>query len=157
MPITDHPFIELIPQADGSFQIISGRGQPMLWTRVSNPDPKSKMAILTLALIDTGADECVFPDSAAIQLGHDLKSVAPKTVRGINSSAPAYSHTSRIEILGMSPSGSPTDNVLYTIPDTPIDFLVGGQNFLLGVRNFLSRFVLTIDYPNKRFSLRNPF
>jgi len=66
MPITDYPFVEFIPQADGSFQVIPGMGQPMLWTRVSNPDHKSKMAILTLALIDTGAAECVFPDSAAI-------------------------------------------------------------------------------------------
>ncbi len=56
----------------------------------------------------------------------------------------------------MQPDGMPGPNVLYTIPEMPIDFVRGCDAFLLGVGNFLSNFVLTIDYPRQRFSIRKP-
>ncbi len=36
----------------------------------------------------------------------------------------------------------------------PFDFMPNLFTPLLGVRNFLNNFILTIDYPNKTFSLR---
>lgn len=46
--------------------------------------------------------------------------------------------------------------LLYTIPETPVDFVYNLPIVLLGVNNFLSRFVLTINYPNKSFSIHFP-
>lgn len=46
--------------------------------------------------------------------------------------------------------------LLYTITDTPVDFVFNLPIVLLGVNNFLSRFVLTINYPNKSFSIKFP-
>ena len=46
--------------------------------------------------------------------------------------------------------------LLYTVDDTPIDFMPNLHVVLLGVNSFLSRFVLTIDYPQKRFSIQYP-
>ena len=127
-----------------------------MWIRVSNPDHPEIKPARFIALVDTGADDCVFPASAAQAMGHDLKSVKPKKIHGVNSAALAYPHTSTIEVLGIDSVGLPTNKVLYTIKDTPIDYLVGCQNFILGTRKFLSNFILTIDYPNQKFSIRNP-
>ena len=127
----------------------------MLWLRITNPD-YPELSVRYAAIVDTGADDCVFPAEAAIVLKHKLTSVQPKVIQGINSSSLAYPHTSKIEVLEMGPDGLPTKTILLTMTDTPIDYLVGGQNFILGTKNFLSNFILTIDYPNQMFSIRNP-
>ena len=49
-----------------------------------------------------------------------------------------------------------TGAVVYTINDTPIDFLPNLHLVLLGVKSFLSNFVLNIDYPRKMFSVKKP-
>lgn len=145
MPIINYPFTVIVP----------GISRPMLWVRVSHPVHQN-IASKHLAIIDTGADDCLFPSDVAKKLGHDLKSVQPKQICGIRSTSLAYPHPIKIEVLEMGPTGYATDNVLYTIPNTPIDFLEGGQNFLLGSRTFLSKFILTVDYPQQFFSLQNP-
>ena len=128
----------------------------MLWIRISNPDHPEFSPVEFNALVDTGADDCVFPAGTAQALGHNLTAVQPKVIYGVNAAALAYPHTSKIENLGMNPVDCmPTTDVLYTIMDTPIDYLVGCQHFILGTRNFLSNFVLTVDYPNQIFSIRN--
>lgn len=144
MPIQNYRFTSVAP----------GMSRPMLWIRVLNPG--TKFGVYALALVDTGADDCVFPATVAIRLGHNLRSVAAKEIITASGTAYVYAHTTKIEILGIQPNGLPNNNILYTIPDTPIDFIQGGDNFLLGTRNFLSRFVLTIDYPRQVFSIRNP-
>lgn len=146
MPIHNYPFTV----------VTSNISRPMLWIRIFNPDHPEIKPVQFMALVDTGADDCVFPASAAQVLGHDLKSVKPKKIHGVNSAALAYPHTSTIEILGIDSVGLPTTKVLYTIKDAPIDYLVGCQNFILGTRNFLTNFILKIDYPNQNFSIRNP-
>lgn len=109
----------------------SSRPRPMLWVRVTNPDKKSS-AIIALAIVDTGADDCLFPAQAATQLGHVLKSISPKTIKTAGGDTKAYPHTSKVEILETLPDGMWGNKVLYTIPDTPIDFVVGCEAFLLG-------------------------
>jgi hypothetical protein len=61
-----------------------------------------------------------------------------------------------VEILEMRPDGLAGDKALHVIDDTPIDFIRGCDDFLLGVQDFLDEFVLTIDYPRQRFSIRKP-
>lgn len=145
MPIQNYPFTP----------VASDIMRPMLWIRLSNPDyPKS--SVRYSALVDTGADDCVFPAGVAIALGHNLTSVTPKIIHGINSASLSYPHTSTIEILGMDSDYLPTTDVLYTVAGAPIDYLVGCQNFLLGAKKFLSDFILTVDYPQKVFSIQHP-
>ena len=143
MPITNYPF-----------PVVLGISRPMLWIRVINP--ATKLAIIALAIVDTGADDCVFPAKSAIELGHNLKAVARKPIKTASGTAYAYPHTSRVDILEMRANGMPGNKVLYTIADMPIDFVQGCDAFLLGVGSFLSKFVLTINYPRQVFSIRKP-
>lgn len=147
MPIKNCPFTPIIlnrPDVLG----------PMLWIRVSNP--ATGQAAIFKALVDTGAYSCAFPASVASQLGHKLKSVPAKQVNGAGGSTNAYAHKSKVEILEMLPPDFPGTNVLYTIKDTPVDFVEGLDQFLLGVNNFLGNFILKVDYPGRVFSIRKP-
>ncbi len=144
MPIKDYPFTT----------VASGQSVPMLWIRIINPH--KNLAFETLAIIDTGADDCAFPAQVAFQLGHDLESVPPKEIRTASGKTYAYPHTSRIDILEMMPDGTRGTRVLYTVLDTTIDFTKRCPAFILGTKKFLSKFVLTIDYPRRIFSLRLP-
>ena len=96
------------------------------------------------SLIDTGADECAFPASFAPLLGHNLQAGQLKKISTGNGITIAYSHTTRIIIEGFS-----TQDVL-------VDFMPNLNIPLLGVKSFLSNFILTVDYPNKQFSLTLP-
>lgn len=145
MPVKDHPFTDLG----------DGQPRPMLWVRVINPHTNQRHPPV-LALVDTGADECSFPAGVAFLLGHNLESVARKEVSAAGGKTWAYPHTSRVEILERQPDGRPGSKVLYTIPDTFIDFTIGLKFFVLGTRNFLCKFVPKIDYPRQVFSIRTP-
>ncbi len=126
----------------------------MLWIRVGNVHADVP-PILVRAVVDTGADECAFPASIARQLGHKLEDgLTKKTVSTASGRTQAFSHMSRVEVLSVRADGLPGTDVLYTLPETPIDFIRGCESFLLGTRNFLSAFVLTVDYPAGVFSLR---
>ena len=127
----------------------------MLWIRVSNPHADVP-PIVVQALVDTGADECAFPASIAVHLGHELRNgLARKTVRTASGKTLAFSHTSRVEVLSVRPDGLPGTQVLYVLQETLIDFIQGCQSFLLGAGNFLKPFVLKIDYPAEVFSIRS--
>ncbi len=160
MPIRNSPFLLVAPQAKGKIVIVPGQGCARLWIRVSNPKAPNIPPVLALAIVDTGADDCLFPADTAIRVGHVLKSVPPKPISGINSSSVAYPHTSRVEILATLVNGGPSRKVLYTMKSTLVDFMESGKNqsvpFLLGTKTFLNNFVLTIDYPNRRFSICRP-
>jgi hypothetical protein len=144
MPIRDYPFTP----------VRRDFARPMLWIRVVNPT--KNLAIIALAIIDTGADGCVFPAEAAIVLGHDLKRGTHKTMRTASGITDTYGHTSRVDILQMQKNGKYGNEILYTIPDTLIDFAVGCESFLLGCKQFLSHFILEVNYPRQVFSLRYP-
>ncbi len=131
MPIHDYPFTTTRP---------GDIARPYLPVTIRNPDA-GKM-IKVLALIDTGADECAFPASFAPFLGHDLQTGKPKNIGTGNGITTAYGHTCKLEIAG------------FTTQEVLIDFMPNLMTPLLGVRSFLSNFVLTVDYPNKTFSLK---
>jgi len=128
--------------------------RPILWIRVINRD--ANRSVITPAIIDTGADECGFPASIANGLGYKLKSVPLKTIVTANGKTVAYPHPAKVDILAMDSTGQPTYDVVHTIDEIPIDFIEGLEGFLLGTRNFLSDFILTIDYPQQIFSIRKP-
>lgn len=144
MPIKDYPFTS----------VSSGPPRPMLWIRLTNPT--TNLRIIALAIVDTGADDCVFPAQAAIQLGHKLNLGTRKTIKTAGGQSYVFAHTSSVDLLETLPNGMFSSKILYTIRDTPVDFLDGCGAFLLGRGKFLNKFVLTIDGPQQRFSIRKP-
>ena len=113
--------------------------RPMLPVTIINPHTGKSFS--TYGLIDTGADECAFPAVFAEAIGHNLLKGIIKEVQTGNGKTSVYSHTVKMDINGIQ------------ITDTLIDFMPNLHMPLLGVRSFLSKFTLIIDYPNKVFSL----
>ena len=139
MPIRDCPFIQLSPQ---------DIPRPILPIKIINPHTGDEFT--TYGIIDTGADECAIPAGIASIVGHNLQAGTTKSIKTGNGVTTAYAHTTKFEIFHPV-----TSALAYTIPDTPIDFLPNLHVVLLGVKNFLSRFILEVDYPRKVFSIRN--
>ncbi|MEA3351572.1 MAG: hypothetical protein U9Q82_13210 [Chloroflexota bacterium] len=138
MPIKDCPFSVYAQFGD--------EPRPILPVRIINPHTGKR--IQTIGIIDTGADECSIPADYAPLLGHDLQSGHIKQVYTGNGMTTAYSHTTRFEILHPA-----SFDLLYTVDDIPVDFLPNLHIVLLGVNNFLSKFILNIDYPKHIFSI----
>lgn len=130
MPVRNYPFTIIRP---------GDVARPYLPITVKNPDTNKQIQVY--ALIDTGADECAFPASFASLLGHNLLAGQQKKISTGNGITIAYGHITRIIIDEFS-----TEDVL-------VDFMPNLYIPLLGVKSFLSNFILTIDYPNKIFSL----
>jgi predicted aspartyl protease len=124
-------------------------GRPILPLRIINPH--TGQAHRAAGLIDTGADECAVPAYIASVIGHNLTAGGRKQIRTGDGLTTAFSHTTRLEIFHPA-----TQRLLFTIADAPIDFLPNLHMILLGVKSFLSQFILTIDYPQKSFSVRKP-
>jgi len=131
MELLNIPFIKLTPD-----------DIPRPWLPVTIINPYTNGRIRVLGLIDTGADECALPSRYASILGHNLEAGFIKEINTGNGKTLAYSHTVRIEIPD------------FTIKDVLIDFMSNLYVPLLGVKSFLSNFILTIDYPKQIFSLR---
>lgn len=139
MPITDCPIIS------------SGEDFCNVYLPIKIINPHTNKSTSTMGLIDTGADECAIPAYIAEKLGHDIKAGKSKGVITGNGEAYAYKHTTKFEIYHPI-----TGKLLYTIHDTPVDCLPKLTTVLLGVNNFLIRFILKIDYPKRTFSLKFP-
>lgn len=137
MPLRDCPFLDF-----------GGLYRAVLPVRIINPH--NGKHINTIGIIDTGADECAIPAQMALILGHNLQAGVTKAVNTGNGPTAAYSHTTKFDIFHPG-----TGQLVYTIDDTPIDFMPNLNVVLLGVNSFLSRFILRIDYPNKSFSISN--
>jgi predicted aspartyl protease len=131
MPVRDYPFSIIRP---------GDLARPYLPITIINPDTDKQIKVF--ALIDTGADECAFPASFASILGHNLQVGQQRKISTGNGITVAYSHTTRIKIEG------------FITQDVLIDFMPNLNIPLLGVKSFLNNFILTVDYPNKMFSLK---
>jgi len=145
MPILDYPF-----------QHIQGYTYPALPVRIVNPD--SGVQFKTYGLIDTGADASIIPGYIAEFLDHNVRRGTPcggSTGSGVET---VYEHTCRIDILRINDDGTVSDDVAIRIPERGkyIGVLEHCQFVLLGVSDFLHKYVLTIDYPRKVFSIRKP-
>jgi predicted aspartyl protease len=128
--VKDYPFTKTRPD---------DTARPYLPVTILNQ--KKNKEINVYALIDTGADECALPASFASLLGHKLKSGYEKDINTGNGLTVAYSHSIRIKAFNFI-----TNEVL-------IDFMPNLHIPLLGVKSFLSNFVLTINYKDSKFSL----
>jgi predicted aspartyl protease len=116
--------------------------RPFLPITIINPD--TQMQLKVYALVDTGADECAFPASFAPILGHNLQEGQIRRISTGNGITITYSHMTRIMIED------------FSTEDVWVDFMPNLSIPLLGVKSFLSNFILTVDYPNKQFSLTSP-
>ena len=87
---------------------------------------------------------CINVPQMCILLGHNLQEGQLKRISTGNGITIAYSHTPRIIVESFS-----TQDVL-------VDFMPNLNIPLLGVESFLSNFILTVDYPNRAFSLMLP-
>jgi len=109
------------------------------------------MSTVVYALLDTGADRCTFPESLAVELGHDFRarSVTSESTLGVSGSTDVFMHTFDMAILTPDRSAvfASFKNVLISCTPTEIPAL-------LGVADCLSQFVLTIDYPAMEITLR---
>lgn len=139
-----------MPIKNCPFTLCSGNiYRPILNIRIINPH--SGKSYRTYGIIDTGADECAIPASYAYLLGHNLQAGQIKRIRTGNGETVAYAHTTKFEVFHPK-----TGKLLYTVEDTSIDFLPNLHVVLLGVNSFLNKFILTIDYPRKVFSIKYP-
>ena len=111
------------------------------WLQITIKNPHTNKSLRTSGMIDTGADEFALPASFAAILGHDLQAGQIKQINTGNGTTTAYSHITSIEIDDM------------VIKNVLIDFLPNLSTVLIGVKNFLGNFILTIDYPAQKFSL----
>lgn len=132
MDIIDSPFLRFSPD---------DISRP--WLPVTVRNPHTNQAINVYGLIDTGADECAIPAHYAPLIGHNLQAGIQKSINTGNGATTAYAHTLCLESRGVK-----IDNVL-------IDFMPNLNVVLLGVKSFLSNFVLTVDYINSSFSLKH--
>ena len=121
------------------------------WLGIKITNPHTNKSLFVYGLVDTGADECAIPASYAELLGHILKDGEAKKLHTGSGETIAYSHTTIIEIYHTI-----TKKHVFTIEKVLIDFTENLSCPLLGVNNFLNKFILKIDYPNKTFSIKYP-
>lgn len=96
-----------------------------------------------LALVDTGADECLFPGEFARLLGHNLTKGNPRTFAGIGGTITGYLHQTDVKI-------GPFKlriNIYYSDDWNKWGFGLLGQN------GFLTRFDAFFSRKDKEFSL----
>jgi len=138
MPQATYPFISF---RYGDGQEVS-RANAYVPVRIANPH--TRQSVIAYALVDTGADACLFPADLAVALGHDLKGAGVKAsiTSGIEQTeVPTYKHTFRLELL--SPD---LRRAVWRSRPMEIDCAESNPPVLVGVEGFLERFRLTIDY-----------
>jgi hypothetical protein len=147
MPIVEYPFVDI----DGN-----GKPKPALPVKLINP--ANGFDRTTWALIDTGADNIIIPGYIARYLYHDIRHKSVKTTdcSGIGGDTTAYYHTFQLNFLGCDKKGKVSDNAVIRI--NPRQFAVVDEfnTMVLGEDDFLKKYILTINYPRKTFSLRLP-
>jgi hypothetical protein len=78
-----------------------------------------------------------------------------RTACVIPAQAGIRTHLTNVTILGVLPDGQPDKgSCLIPLGDIEVKYAEGLQEFLLGRATFLSRFVLSIGFPERKFSLR---
>ncbi len=132
------------------FTYHQGKHRPILGVKIINPDTTEKpplAAFKTKAIIDTGADTCAVPAALAPLFGYNVETGVPRKITTASGEAIAYNHKAIVEIYHPN-----TDALLYTV-NLLIDFVQNLPIALLGVDHFLNKFVLTINYPERFFSI----
>lgn len=110
---------------------------PLLPVSIASPDDVTAV-VLVRAIVDSGADMSVVPVALARDLG--LPRVGRVRVRGVVAGANALVYAASIGLAGRSHTH---------------DVLAMGDETIVG-RDVLNRFVVTLDGPGLRASLRAP-
>lgn len=144
MPITNYPFT-----------LVGGKPRPVLPVILENPG--NGRTYLTWALIDTGADSIVVPGFIAGNLAHDNNApgVHSESCSGVGGNADTYYHTFRMRILSLDKQGEMTDKVAVSIKKRVFAVAPGLPIMLLGVDHFLAKYVLSVNYPKRIFSVKS--
>jgi hypothetical protein len=146
MPIVDYPF-----KAQGVFSIPS----PILPVLITNPHNGANFR--TWGLVDTGAVATVIPGFIARNIGHNVENVATSSGDCAGGQITVYPHTCNIDILSMNSNGNVNENdIIIRIPPCKMGVINDCQCVLLGVSDFLKKYILKIDYPRKIFSICLP-
>lgn len=139
-----------MPIAEQTLRILEpGQDLHRPYLNVEYINPHNSKHFKAIALIDTGADHCIIPAEFAEILGHNLELGEPTQASGISGEpVTLYKHTMQIKVHGHE----------FVTKEIKIAFCGDEQlkKPILGVRTFLSNFVLTVNYPNKTYSLRLP-
>jgi len=144
VPKCTYPFVSF---ADESGNVVR---PPSTYLPVRVSNPHSDGSVMVYALIDTGADQCAFPESLAVELGHDFqgKGVASEITVGVSGSTDVFLHTFDIDILmpDRKTIFASFENMLISCVPVEIPSL-------LGVAGCLDHFVVTINYPKLEVTL----
>jgi|SRR3972149_8685122 len=147
MPISDYPF-----QASSDIPTPS----PILPIKIINPD--NGKVYKTWGLVDTGAFQTAIPGHIAQAIGHNIDAVKAMDGCGAGGALSIYPHSCSIEIFKMDSKGIVDINtVVHKISCRRIGVIKDLPFVLLGVKEFLRKFVLIVDYPRQQFSIKRPF
>lgn len=100
-------------------------------------------------LLDTGADECLFPLSFAPTLGLDHRLLPKSVTQGVGGRVDVYYAAVRIGVPFSVPSGE-TD--IFQV-DVRAGFTAGINIGLLGQNGFFDQCVVVFDYPQDIFTI----
>ncbi len=134
----------LLEYTDGSFQ-----ERTDLPIRILNPG--NGISQDAWALLDTGADTCVIPRNISDAVGHDFDGhgVKSEITSGVSGETSTYKHTFILQLYDDS-----CEDIVWSSGEMLVDCVdTDGLPPLIGVRNFLKDFKVTIDYPKKTITL----
>jgi len=129
---------------------VNGSLRPLVPVFITNPD--TGKFIKSSALIDTGSDGSCFPEFIAKTTGHNLKGTKVKTgiSHGIGGSkVKTWKHSFTIGLI------DPKSNIAVKwTPRLIVDcFDHNKAPPILGSKDFLKDFIVSLDYPNKTITL----
>ena len=146
MPIVDYPF-----QAQGAFS----QPSPILPLLIANPHNGNNFR--TWGLIDTGAMATVIPAFIAGIIGIDIGSIPSSPGKGAGGDLTVFRHLFSIDILSLDGDGNVIENeIAIRIPPRSMRIINNLPGVLLGVNDFLKKYILKINYPLQIFSVRLP-
>ncbi len=122
------------------------------WIPIQIINPKNGRFINTMALIDTGADHCVFPQIVTGETGLDLKTdaISSEEMQGLAAEKIAiWTHSFRVYLL--SPNRK---DILWKSKDLVVG-CVEHDNIppILGFSNFMCNFKITFNHATKKIMI----
>lgn len=139
--VEDHPFTQ---------ESLVTFAKPLLDIIIQNPS--NGEIFKTKGLIDTGADQCAFPPYIAKKLGYALEEGDHSKVITAQKMANAYAHPTII-VFDYYPSNPASGVQQFSTGEIMVNYQEDLHTSLLGVENFLSSFILSVDYRRNVFSL----
>ena len=125
---------------------------PNVWLYLHVVNPITHQYEKAYGLIDTGSCVCAIPGYIADSIGHNVKEGKP-IFEGEGVGGPILAWEHQIEIQIFNPDGN---IIIHTIPACPTHVFEKLSIVLLGVNNFLCKYLLQIHYPQQWFSIINP-